>query len=371
MKKDILFIHDAMAGGGAERVLTTILKYLDREKFNVTLLLIYNEGPFLASIPDDIETISLFKSYREGYTRLITHFKPIRNYVRRKRAMSLLHGRKFDTIVSFMEGPVLKLHSQLKGLGHLNCTWVHCNQKSHRWYDFWLDMKDESEIYKNIDRIAFVSKGSFEAFESLFKTDAIKKIIENPIDVDAINKAAGKKQAGTEGAPFKIVTAGRLIEAKRHDKLIEVASILKARGYNITVDIIGKGILEEELKNLARLKDVNEIINFLGFQENPYKYIKNSDVFCLTSDTEGFSMVVAESLSLGTPVVSTKVNGVTEMLSSGGGIITTGNVEDISNEIQNLINESKRLSELQKEIGDVIEKFDIKKRIRDIEDFIN
>lgn len=46
MKTNLLIIHESMAGGGAERVLTTLLKNLDRNKFSITLLLIYKKGVF-------------------------------------------------------------------------------------------------------------------------------------------------------------------------------------------------------------------------------------------------------------------------------------------------------------------------------------
>ena len=102
MKTNLLLIHDSMTGGGAERVLTTLLHHFDRSRFNITFMLIYREGVFLSSVPEDIELISLFDRLKTPWQRLITHFAPIRDFVRRRRAKRLLRGRRFDVTVSFM-----------------------------------------------------------------------------------------------------------------------------------------------------------------------------------------------------------------------------------------------------------------------------
>lgn len=74
-------------------------------------------------------------------------------------------------------------------------------------------------------------------------------------------------------------------------------------------------------------------IHLLGFQENPYPYIRKADVFVLTSDMEGFSLVVCEALCLGVPVISTAVTGPVELLSDQYGIITELSAEAVASSI--------------------------------------
>ena len=126
-------------------------------------------------------------------------------------------------------------------------------------------------------------------------------------------------------------------------------SILKKQGYDISLDILGVGPREKELKDLAISLGIEKHVNFRGFLSNPYPYIKNADLFCLTSESEGYPMVVAEALITGTPVLSTRVNGVTEMLSRGGGIIVEGKADVIAGEIKDIIDNPQKLKKLKEE----------------------
>ena len=68
---------------------------------------------------------------------------------------------------------------------------------------------------------------------------------------------------------------------------------------------MGQGPLEEKLRNLVKKLNLEDKIVFLGFQSNPYLYIKNAKFMVLSSEFEGLGMVILESLALNTPVVST------------------------------------------------------------------
>lgn len=369
MKTNLLLIHDSMAGGGAERVLSTLLNNIDRNCFNITFLLIYKEGVFLESIPDDIEVIGLFDRLKTPFQRLATHFYGVRNFIRERRARRLLAGRKFDVTVSFMEGPVAKLHSQLLDLAPRNLSWVHTNLNLGRWYDFWFKKEEEREFYKHVDKIAFVSEEARDAFKSLFTTDAELEVIYNPVDPDAIRRRAGDGYK-SESEPFTIINVGRLVDQKRHDRLIKAAKILKDHGCRFKIEILGIGPLENELKALSAELGTEDCVNFAGFINNPFPWMKKADVFCLTSKTEGYPMVITETLSLHTPVVSTKATGVTEMLAHGGGVFTTDNPEDIAAKLEYLIKNPEELARLKTETVESAKQFRLDLVMGKIAEFI-
>lgn len=359
-----------MAGGGAERVLSTLLNNIDKSRFDITLLLIYRKGVFLDTLPPDLEVLGLFNKVKTPMQRLITHFYGIRNCIRKRRAHRLLKGRKFDVTVSFMEGPVAKLHSQLLDLAPKNLSWVHINLKISRWYDFWFKIDEERDFYKKVQKIAFVSEEAKDVFQSLYESDAHYEVIYNPVDGKAITAKAGNVPTD-DRRPFTIINVGRLVDQKRHDRLIKAAKILKDRGHSFKIDILGTGPLEKELKELSATLGVDDYINFAGFIDNPFPHIKQADIFCLTSKTEGYPMVITEALSLHIPVVSTRVTGVNEMLAHGGGLFTTDEPEDIADKIESLMTDPQRLKALKEEAVESAKQFNLGNVMKMIESYIN
>lgn len=373
---DILIIHDSMAGGGAEHVLLTMLKYLDRKRFKVTLLLIYGEGVYYPEIPDDIEVLSLYGSHKGQWHRMLTHFYGVRNHDRLRRARRLLGNRRFDVTVSFMEGPAALIHSRLMDLSPVNVTWVHIDVVTGRWYDFWFNREDEREFYAGVDRIAFVSQMAQDAFETLIDTNAVKEVIYNPIDVQRILRLGSEDDArmtvlGNDTGCTRIVNVGRLVKQKRQDRLIRAAALLKERGFRFTIDIFGEGKLEGELKSLARELGVDDCVRFAGYVNNPYPAVRAADLFCLTSEAEGFSLVVAEALLLGTPVISTRTTGPVELLSHGGGVLTGDTPEEIADAIGEVISREGLLAELARQTVRSARQFRIDVVMEKIEKFIS
>lgn len=142
---------------------------------------------------------------------------------------------------------------------------------------------------------------------------------------------------------------------KRQDRLIEIASRLKKVGYSFQIQIIGNGPEEEKIKSLIKEKDVSDVVQLLGLKVNPYPYVKKADCFVLTSDFEGFGIAVKEALLLGTPVISTNVTGVKEVLANGEyGILCEINTDKIEEAMREMLDHP----ELQRKIRDQLTNFD-------------
>lgn len=86
-------------------------------------------------------------------------------------------------------------------------------------------------------------------------------------------------------------------------------------------------------------------VHFLGFQSNPYPYIAAADAFLMTSDSEGFPLVVAEAMCLGKAIISTRITGPMEMLDNGRcGILTGFSPEEIADAAASLMDDPQKLS---------------------------
>ena len=368
--KKILIIHDSMGGGGAERVLVTLLNALDPYQYDITLLLIYKEGPFFSDLPGHIKVKWLFEAYSSITTRAITHFYRFRNYIREKLARRILGHDKFDVAVSFMEGAPAKLHSQLLDYAPKNLSWVHSNQAKDRWYDFWFKLSEEKEFYKRIDKIAFVSKVLKNCFENTYSTEAEKYVIYNPIDENFISSQYAWQDCPKSDI-FTIVNSGRLIPQKNQALLIDVAEILKRHKRRFCIKILGQGPLYEKLRTSILAKKLENEIELVGFVNNPFPIVGNADVFCLTSVSEGWGMVVAEAMSLSVPTVSTPVPAVEEILEGGGGIVTNGSAEKIASAIEFLMDNPQQRISLGLAAKNSVSRFDIHNVITSVKDFMD
>ena len=120
---------------------------------------------------------------------------------------------------------------------------------------------------------------------------------------------------------------------------------LTDNGLNVHTYVLGIGPDREKIENYLKENKIEESFTFLGYQTNPYKYVSKCDLFVCSSVAEGFSTATTEALIAGTPVVTTPVAGMTEMLGANGeyGIITEMSEESLYEGIKDLIQNPEKL----------------------------
>lgn len=356
MKKKILFIHPDLGGGGAEKVLIDILMKFDFESYDVYLCLLSTEGIYISDIPKDVKLISLFNKknsiIERVSQRMYRHFRldlAERLFVNHK-----VKG-EFDVIISFLEGAPLRYHSYIVDKAKKNIAWVHTDLiVNRRTNEHYFTFKHELISYQKMDFIIAVSEQAKESFFKLFNISNNVKVVYSPIDKEkillsipeyssnvkylesAVNNSLKDSKLenidlqtycdnskSTSKTRLTVCAVGRLHPLKSFDRLIRVAKMLKDDNYLVDYWIIGDGSLLNDLKILAKELDMENEIIFWGYQKSPYPFMQKADIFISTSSNEGFSLVVAEALCLGKPIISTKTTGPTELLGNGQyGILT-------------------------------------------------
>lgn len=347
--KNILLIHTHLAGGGAEKVLLDILQMFDYSTYKVTLLLLWNKGVYLKDIPANVEIHYIYNAYPNRIINsILWRMKPLKRMILRKKTLKAIGNSNFDCIISFMEGLPLLIHSFVSDYATRNISWVHCDlKKLHYTKSFFGTTCYEEKLYKRLDEIIFVSEMAKKTFCELFpKCNTKKSVVYNPISPEIINRRSMDKSVPKR--KFTIINVGRLCPQKRQDRIIQVAKLLKERGHDFEIWILGQGELEQKLKKMSVDNNVNDRIVFWGFKTNPYIYMKSADLFLLTSDAEGYPLVVAEALSLGLPIISTNITGPSEMINQGTGILTSNNTTEITNAVESLIVSDKLRNEYHK-----------------------
>ncbi|MFT7432997.1 MAG: glycosyltransferase involved in cell wall biosynthesis [Alphaproteobacteria bacterium] len=115
-----------------------------------------------------------------------------------------------------------------------------------------------------------------------------------------------------------IVTCGRLCKEKNFSRMLESFALINTQQNNTRLIIVGSGPLMNELQQQANNLNISEYVDFLGMKTNPKEYFFHADHFWLTSNLEGFSLVLAEALSMGTDCMSVDCpHGPREILKDG------------------------------------------------------
>jgi L-malate glycosyltransferase len=161
-------------------------------------------------------------------------------------------------------------------------------------------------------------------------------VIPNGIDLDKFHPAPGRGLSGE----LKLLTVGRLSVTKRCEMLVEAVEILSRQGKNVRLTISGGGGLLDELKNLIEQKKLTAIINLTGRIESekmPDVYGAH-DMFVSASMQEGMSNAMLEAIASGLPIITTRCEGVDELiLDNGNGIVVEkDSAEALAEAINNL-----------------------------------
>ena len=336
MKKKILIIQETMSGGGAEKVLCSLLSNFDYTRYSIDLLLEYKKGTHLQRIDKRVKVIGLHAETIPILEKLLFKWKFVSDLLHKHQLKKFIKSNQYDVIISFLEGPSAHYHYLLKGYALKNFTWIHTNMEVNHWsLKYWKNIQQESDFYQSMDKVLCVSQGAKSVADKLFNLNGNSQVLYNIIDCNEICRRAKEEQVGKQR--FTICNVGRLAEQKRQDRIIEIAKILKDRGRNVEFWILGVGPLESALKAQARKVGVEDMVLFKGFKSNPYPYMQAADIFLLTSDTEGYPTVICEALCLGKPIVSTNVTGADELLADGVGIVCNYDVNEMADSIEKLM----------------------------------
>lgn len=341
--KKILFIMNNLGGGGAEKVLLDLLEVFDYKKYKIDILLVTREGIYIDRLNDNIRLKSIYNPIRCKNKKIRNIIEFIRGKFIRYFATliySIVVKENYDVEIAFLEGfPTTYLLANSTNKTSKKIAWVHTDLEKSRT----LSLKNEEKMYSKIDKVVCVSSECKDVFDRLYKSQSYKsEIIYNLINKEKIIDKANEKIEYNFTKPT-IIGVGRLAKEKRFDILIKAHKLLLEDRVDNELIILGTGELEDELIDLTRKLGVDTSVKLLGFQKNPYPYIKKSDIFVMSSDFEGFSLVVAEAMVLGKVIVSTKCVGPCELLENGNvGIITTcGDEHEMKEAIKKLLTNDK------------------------------
>lgn len=318
--KKILFLIYNLDGGGAEKVLLKILEKIDKSKFKIDLFLIKKEGVYLKEFKTKFKDITLRTPYdnlsKNKLLNWIQHkviYKKVRKSLKNPEIFREFIKEKYDTQIAFLEGMSSIYLSKIECKNKI--AWVHVDLEKHRT----MSLDKEREIYKNYNKIICVSNQAKNSFDKLYPEYSNKStVIYNPIDKEEIIKKSNEKVEKFRAENITtFIAIGRLNEEKGFDVLLKAHKLLKDENLENNIVILGEGTERKNLEKYILENDLEKSVKLLGFKENPYPYLKQSDIYILSSRYEGYSLTVAEALILNKAIVSTRCIGPIELLENG------------------------------------------------------
>jgi len=349
-RKNILFFIESLSGGGAEKVLVTLVNNLDRSKFDITLCSVVNTGKYISTLNSDIHytyiipDINSLKGIKRWYYSFLYHL--VYQWLPLKWVYKLFVPQNRDVEVAFVEGFATKLLSYSTNRKSKKVAWVHTDLNDNHWTKLvYKDIREEQTCYQRYNQIVTVSDTAQSAFKRVFEEVRIPiQTLYNPIDSNEILSKGKEKISCIKTSKIRLVSVGRLVHQKAYDRLLRIVNLLIQQNYSIELWIIGEGEERSKLESYIRENGLEKVVTLWGFQTNPYAYLKHCDLFVCSSVSEGYSTAVTEALILGLPVITTDCSGMGELLDNGKyGIITENSEDALYQGLKNILEHSELL----------------------------
>lgn len=362
MKKKILFLMPYFGCGGVESTLLSLLDMMDRNKYDITLMMLQNKGDFLYKLPENVKINKIKIPEKEkgiffgkkkvffSYLKKLQFIKLIK-FLLYNRSFSLTENRTknfeyFEMISDSIPNIDEEYDIAIDYFGYATFTTFFLSEKINAkkkvsWVHSIMSRFDPvsfKKYYEKMDIIFACSQMVKEDFEKIFPTINTVEVFYNIINPIEIRKKS-LKNGGFEDdySGTRILTVARICHEKGIDIAARTYNLLREKGYNIRWYIIGSGS-KEDIDSIKEIICDKENFIFLGIQDNPYVYMKQCDIYVQPSRFEGYCTTTNEARIIGCPIVMTNVSGANEQINNGeNGFIVENDENSIFNAVKTMM----------------------------------
>ena len=361
MKKNVIIRSGSLRMGGLERVLIEVLQNIDKKKYNLTLVVDDDCGEdniFEKDIPKEIpyyflkpqkliEKTNYYKSRRKNilYKLMYNIYMNIEKYIKTKHVKNLIKKLgKIDEFIDYDAGAtkyienieadkkVVWIHNSIPNLKKSESKIKRFGKRLEKYNKIIAicdEMKEElTDIYPNLK----------ERIIRIYNPFNFSRVLNLKDDLSELNE----KDRNLLKEDYCIAISRLDTVQKDYKTLLKAFKILKSKGINKKLYIVGDGPSKEEIENTIREYDLIEEVKLLGRFKNPYIWLNNADFFIHSSKYEGFGLVLIEAAILDKLVISSNCPvGPTEILENGksGILFNVGESEELAEKIEKVLND--------------------------------
>ena len=319
----------SLVGGGAERIIVNLANGMQERGLEVDLVLASAHGPYLKEVAPGVNLVDF------GVNRVLASLFPLVKYLRRERPVALISALNHVNVVALWAKRLARVDTRIVVTEHNSFSFADYATKEtlRKGKATLFAMR---HFYRWADLVVGVSQGVVDDVKGLTELPSEQlRVIFNPVISETLLEKANEPLGHpwfAEHEPPVILAVGRLELQKDFTTLIKAFGKLRSK-MNARLVILGEGAERDKLEKLIKHLDLEEDVSLPGFVSNPYAYMKQANLFVLSSVFEGLPTVLIEALAVGTPIVSTDCeSGPREILEGGkhGVLVPVQDVDALS-----------------------------------------
>ncbi|MBD1896891.1 MULTISPECIES: glycosyltransferase family 4 protein [unclassified Coleofasciculus] len=213
-------------------------------------------------------------------------------------------------------------------------------------------------IYPKANRVVGVTARALSYFSAQIQSRSY--VIPNPVIFINTNQTESAKLITKPS----LIAVGRLDSQKGFDLLLQAFALLKVCYPDWTLTILGEGALRTELEALRNQLGLSNRVHLPGRVKNIYEFLKQADIFVMSSRFEGFPNALCEAMACGLPVISTDCpSGPREIIRDGvdGILVQNGNVDALAAAMERLMSNEAERQRLASRATQVMDRFSLEK----------
>ncbi len=343
--KKIIILNYGLHISGVSKALVNLANALVESGHDVTIKLETPAFTLAHDLDSRVKCGLFFKEWRlfgwriPGFLRCYHYFFKLQYKISPRFLHRIIVGKGYDVEIAFNRGAAARIIAA-SDTGATKLIWVHNDYTRCANPLAGFNTIDAARIaYKKFAHIVCVSKQSENAFREKFGEYDSLTTINNILNFTQIQQQAIALQIPK--SDNTLCAIGRISNQKNYPMLLEAAALLKNRGVNFTLWIVGDG---EDMNAVASQKDAMGLDNVIlwGAKENPYPFLVQADGYVCSSTYEALSTTTIEALVLGKACVVTDCTGMRDILGdSEYGLIVPITAEALADGMQKIMEDGQ------------------------------